>query len=632
PGGRRADRLGFAVSGLGPAPHHPRRRARGDAGRGLREGRRPPREGRRRHAPQGRGRRAVDRPGHGAGVGRARQGRRDVRPDRLRRRLRHRLHGRVARRLLEAQGPREGQAAAAVRRGADGAGRPGVRRDGRAGASAVARRGDARGRRQGDADLVLEGELVQRMHRHGRRDLPPVPAPDPVQPGAGEGVAGAGARLRGLPALELAVRPARPGDVPRRDRSGLRRRRADRGEPDARRGERQHAADARGHRPRREERRLRRQVLARADQVGRVLRARGLRPGEPALHRRLLRPPGAQRESLRQGDPRHGRLRPHGRDARRGRRRQTLHRPGQGAGAEVDGDGRRRRPLPPDVRPPGELEPEVQPDLGQDPGVGRLPPGGRRQGAEVLRHEVQRVRPAAGQPQGVHQERLARLDGLAGAGQGDVRQVHRPHAQVPERHARPGAVHRLVLDRQRQGGRLPRPAGHRRDLHPRPDRRPPLLGELPGAGPRRRQGPRRGVGAHAGPPRGGRARPHRAGRAGDVEVRAPAAAGQLDLGRLRRPGLEAGPERLRHQGHARRGREHRLGRPADLAPSRDRRPQGGDRGRRRPAAVHPPRRGRRGLVQRRPRRPPERLHQRVPPDAHQPRGPQGPQAGQERRR
>ena len=58
----------------------------------------------------------------------------------------------------------------------------------------------------------------------------------------------------------------------------------------------------------REERRLRRQVLAPAHPVGEVLRGARLRPREPALHRRLRRAPGPQRQPLDQGDPRPGLL------------------------------------------------------------------------------------------------------------------------------------------------------------------------------------------------------------------------------------------------------------------------------------------------------------------------------------
>ena len=151
-----------------------------------------------------------------------------------------------------------------------------------------------------------------------------------------------GARLRGLAAVEVPLRAARPGDLSGRDRAGLRRRRADRGEPDAGRGERQHADHGRRHRPGREERRLRRQVLAPAHPVGEVLRGARLRPREPALHRRLRRPPGPQRQPLDQGDPRPGLLRQARRHARRPGHGRPLRRAGPDPGRQVGGDGRRR--------------------------------------------------------------------------------------------------------------------------------------------------------------------------------------------------------------------------------------------------------------------------------------------------
>ena len=63
----------------------------------------------------------------------------------------------------------------------------------------------------------------------------------------------------------------------------------------------------------------------RADQVGRVPQGQGLRPREPAVHRRLRRPPRPQRQPLGQGHRRPRRLRAAGRDcaARRRWRRST---------------------------------------------------------------------------------------------------------------------------------------------------------------------------------------------------------------------------------------------------------------------------------------------------------------------
>ena len=100
-----------------------------------------------------------------------------------------------------------------------------------------------------------------------------------------------------------------------------------------------------------------------------------VRPGsrEPALHRRFHGPPGAQRESLGQGDPGPGRLRrsvPHARrHGDRATSTPTWPRPTPRHWMQ----GRRRgRPLPPGLRQAGHLEPEIQPGLGPHPGAERL--------------------------------------------------------------------------------------------------------------------------------------------------------------------------------------------------------------------------------------------------------------------
>ncbi len=84
-------------------------------------------------------------------------------------------------------------------------------------------------------------------------------------------------------------------------------------------------------------------LLAAADEVGRVSEGEGPRSGEPALHRRFRRSPGAQREPLDQGDSGARRLRAAGRHdrARAGRRAlpQDRRRSSPASGAELAADG-----------------------------------------------------------------------------------------------------------------------------------------------------------------------------------------------------------------------------------------------------------------------------------------------------
>ena len=129
---------------------------------------------------------------------------------------------------------------------------------------------------------------------------------------------------------------------------------------------------------------FRRPLLAGADQVGGVPEGEGVRPGEPALHRRLRRPPGAQRQPLGQGDRRARRVRAAVRHARREGAGAEYRKLAEGFAAALGEGGRRRRSLPPGVRPPGHVEPEVQSGLGPDPRAGPLPAGGRAEGDGVL--------------------------------------------------------------------------------------------------------------------------------------------------------------------------------------------------------------------------------------------------------
>ena len=61
-----------------------------------------------------------------------------------------------------------------------------------------------------------------------------------------------------------------------------------------------------------------------------------------------------------------------------------------------------------DVRQGRHVEPEVQPGLGQAAGYNLFPKEVAAQGDRVLQDEAEQVRPAAGQPQGLHQAGLDR--------------------------------------------------------------------------------------------------------------------------------------------------------------------------------------------------------------------------------
>ena len=237
------------------------------------------------------------------------------------------------------------------------------------------RRQQADGRRRRPAAPVPQGELQQRLRRHGGRHLPDGAAVPAVQPDA----------VPRRPSARCSTtRPRTAGNSPSRrttwaptpgERPGLRRRRADRREPDAGGGERQHAAAAGRAGARSRGTPTSPAATGRSPALGRVPRGKGSRPREPALHRRLRRPPGPQRRTSRSRPSRpsaaYGRLcewpaaRPRRGDYRKAR---------AGPGREVGRVGRRRRPLPPRLRPARHVEPEVQPRLGPDPGPGFFPP------------------------------------------------------------------------------------------------------------------------------------------------------------------------------------------------------------------------------------------------------------------
>ena len=103
-------------------------------------------------------------------------------------------------------------------------------------------------------------------------------------------------------------------------------------------------------------------------QVGEYLRAKGLDPENQLSHRRLRRPPRAQRESVDQGDPGAGGLRAGWPDAAGHADMSNAIRAGwpqdygRSGGQKMADE---RRPLPACLRPAGHLEPEIQPGLGQ---------------------------------------------------------------------------------------------------------------------------------------------------------------------------------------------------------------------------------------------------------------------------
>ena len=119
--------------------------------------------------------------------------------------------------------------------------------------------------------------------------------------------------------------------------------------------------------------------------------------------------------------------------------------------------GRRRRPLPPGLRPARHVEFQVQPRLGQDPRPEPVSRGGDQEGDGLLPQEHRQVRPAAGRAQAeapagnragmLEQDRLGLLDGLPDGQPRGFRRDHRPDLPVLQRGQAPRGADRPVLHR-----------------------------------------------------------------------------------------------------------------------------------------------------------------------------------------
>ena len=301
---------------------------------------------------------------------------------------------------------------------------------GRPGLPAVPGRPQAGGRRRRPAPLLLQGELLQRLHRHRRRLLPQAPILLALQPRADEGHARAHSRLRGLAPLAVSPSPrttwARYPQANGQVYGG-----GEKSEENQMPVEEigQHADPGRRPGQGRGQRRLRRAPTGRTlTQWAEYLKDKGFDPenqlctddfaGHLAhnvnLSVKAIVGPGCLCAALAEACGR-----------RRRPPRPTTTWPSRFATPLGQG-GRRRRPLPPGLRPARHLEPEVQPGLGPHAGPGPLSRRGRRKGNGLLQDGPEHLRPAAGQPRGLHQARLDRLDGLPHRQAGRLRRPHRP--------------------------------------------------------------------------------------------------------------------------------------------------------------------------------------------------------------
>ena len=179
------------------------------------------------------------------------------------------------------------------------------------------------------------------------------------------------------------------------------------------------------------------------------LESKGLRSREPALHRRLRRPSRAQRQPLREGDRSARRLRACSAKCAATRPRPTrVRKVAQEMAARwvTEADG--RRPLPPRLRQARARGARSTTSSGtRILGLKLFPAEVMREEMAFYLHEAEPLRPAARQPQDVHE---ARLDVWTATLTGDARRFRRARRadlRLPQRIAAARADDRLVLKR-----------------------------------------------------------------------------------------------------------------------------------------------------------------------------------------
>ena len=210
------------------------------------------------------------------------------------------------------------------------------------------------------------------------------------------------------------------------------------------------------------------QVLAAAHEVGRVPEGEGPRPGEPALHRRLRRPPGAQRQPLDQGDPGAGRLRAccasmTGRKQEAARVPQDRAGVRAASGCELADDGDHYRLA---FDKPGTWSQKYNLVWDKLLGLESVPARGGAQGDRVLPDEAERATAC----RSTIASDYTKLDWIVwtatlAENQADFEALVAPAYQFANESPTPRPADRLVRHRDRQAAGLPGALGGRRAVH-----------------------------------------------------------------------------------------------------------------------------------------------------------------------